>query len=144
MADVRMLDTADGGEMSVKNGDVEMSNGLFEAVYLSVLGGNEQDSGRDADANNWWGNLGEPVAARRYRSETQYLLRRMPAIPANLARLREAAERDLAWLTESGLATLVSARVTMPALNRVKIEVNIVIDGANNPFVLTTAWGVAA
>lgn len=144
MTDVRLLQTNDGGEIEIKNGLVTMSDGLYEAVYLSCFGGNERDSGLDGDRYQWWGNIGEPVSARRYRAETQHLLRSMPAIPANLKRVQEAAERDLTWMVETRLATLVSALASMPALSRVRLRINVIIGDRRFESVINERWGAVA
>jgi phage gp46-like protein len=127
--DVVLLNTPDGGELSVKNGIVELTDSIDTAVILSLFGGNDDDAGDDSTlARSWWGNTAITDLTRRQRSETQYLLRSLPLIPANLKRIEDAASRDLAWLTASRIATFVRTRATMPGLNRVKLEVFIPVD----------------
>jgi phage gp46-like protein len=124
MADVRLYQTADGGEIDFVAGQPVMSDSLETAAYLSLFGGNERDNGLgDDNREQWWGNLSELDLSRRYRSETQNLLRALPLIPANLRRLEEAATRDLAWIVDTGLASAVAARATMPKLNRIALNV---------------------
>ena len=125
MTDVRLHNTEDGGEITVENGRFEMSDGLEASAFLSLFGGNEDDSGLDADAERqWWGNLSESDPTREYRSETQYLLRSLPLIPANLRRFEDAAKRDLGWMVPS-VASAVAASATIPALNTVRLEIAI-------------------
>lgn len=127
--DVLLYQTNDDGEITVDGGVVAMVGGLETAAYLSLFGGNEQDSGRPGDPLTWWGNVEEQLPERRYRSETQYLLRSMPAIPANLRRLEQAAVRDLSWLVDVGAATDVSAAASMPGVNRVRLAVTVEANG---------------
>ena len=83
MSDVLLSQTADGGEITVANGQVALTGGLESAVYLSIFGGNDSDSGQESTApKQWWGNLDEPDPAGRYRGQTQYLLRALPLVPA--------------------------------------------------------------
>lgn len=143
--DVRMVHTADGGTIVATNGVFELADGLFNAVYLSLFGGNERDSGLQADdRQQWWGNFVEPDAAKRYRSETQALLRSLPAIPANMKRVEEAAGRDLAWLIDSKISSLISPLVTLPALNTIELTVNMEFQGNEYLFDFTDHWGAAA
>jgi phage gp46-like protein len=124
--DVELLHTDDGGEITAENGIVKMADGLETCVYLALFGGAEDDAGGSATkSKQWWANLSENDPARKYRSETQYLLRALPLVPANLRRLELAAGRDLAWLVTEGLATEVEAVASMPALNKVQIEVTL-------------------
>jgi phage gp46-like protein len=137
--DARLYHQSDGGEINVTNGDVELSDGLETAAYLSLFGGNERDSGSDADvAFMWWGSIGEPIE-RQYRSELQNLLRALPAVPFNLKRIEDAAVNDLAWMTTS-LAKSVNVIARIPALNTVQISVAINLDGQVINFTFTSGW----
>jgi phage gp46-like protein len=120
--DVRLYQTNDGGEIDFVAGQAQMSDGLETAVYLSLFGGNERDSGQDGD---------EPL---------QHLLRSLPATTANLRRIEDAIARDLAWMTDSSLASSVSAEVSVPALNRIDLLVRVEIDGEELKFPFTQAW----
>jgi phage gp46-like protein len=138
VTDVLLRQANDGGEISFVNGQAVMSDGLETAVYLSLFGGNEDDSGIVADDPlQWWGNFGESDQAKHYRSETQSLLRSLPLIPFNLRRLEEAGTRDLDWLIQSSVATSVTVAATIPALNTLALVVNVEIDGVNSPFKFT-------
>jgi phage gp46-like protein len=135
MADVRIFQTLDGGDIEITNGLVGMSEGLDSSAYLSLFGGNLDDSGSQGDERlQWWGNITEPDATRRYRSETQFLLRSLPLVPANLQRFEDAAGRDLAWMIETKIATSIDVDASMPALNTVRIRGGIVVDGSVVPF----------
>lgn len=142
MTDVLLQQTPDGGDIIVENGRFSLTSGIETAVYLSLFGGNEDDSGAEGDDPiQWWGNLTETDPARVYRSETQHLLRSIPAITANLRRIEAAVGRDLAWMA----GTVVSGAdiaVSMPGLNRVQIDIELALaDGSRVPVVLEDAWG---
>lgn len=138
--DVQLYQADDGGGIDVTAGIVAMSGGLETAAYLSLFGGNEQDDGRADNPLQYWGNLSETQLERQYRSETQYLLRSIPAIPANLLRLKDAAKRDLAWLLAVGAATSIDVSVSMPGLNRVLITLTLGIEGDPAQLQFVTNW----
>lgn len=123
--DVKLFQTNDDGEISVANGIVEMSGGLETAAYLSLFGGNEDDAGLTDAAKTWWANLDEIDPAFQFRSETQHLLESIPATTGNLRRIEDAANKDLAWFKEVGVASEVTVVASMPGLNRVALTVNI-------------------
>lgn len=127
--DVLLYQTNDNGDINVVGGLVALSGGLETAAYLSLFGGNEQDDGRADNPLQYWGNLNETEAEKQYRSETQYLLRSIPAIPANLRRIEDAAERDLAWMVSARAATSVSVSASMPGRNKVRLAVTINAEG---------------
>jgi phage gp46-like protein len=140
VSDVLLFHTSDGGDVTVENGQFVMSDGLETAAYLSLFGGPERDDGLAATAKySWWANLGEVDEKRKYRSETQALLRSLPATSSNLRRLEDAAERDLAWFTEE-IADSVEVTATIPALNRVQLNVVIVIGGKRIGMVFAEDW----
>lgn len=122
--DVYLFHTPDGGEIDVEQGVTEMRGSLETSAYLSLFGGNYDDPGEADTTRTWWGNIGEPPA-NQYRSRFAYLLGSIPAIPANLRRLEDAARRDLAWLISSGAATDIDVSITMPALNRIRVIIDI-------------------
>lgn len=140
-----MLQTNDGGEFEIVNGEPTMDDSPETSVKLSLFGGNKDDSGADGDARRqWWGNVDEADPQKRYRSETQALLRSLVPIPANLRRLEDAVVRDLAWMTENGTATFVAAAARMPARNTVEFTVSVEVDGRNFPITITKPWGTKA
>lgn len=125
MSDVLLFHAADGGEIQIENGRVQLSNTYETAVYLSLFGGNERDAGLTATASlQWWGNFGEDDEARQYRSETQHLIRSLPAIPANLRRIEDAAQRDLEWMLSEGIDT-IRASATIPAHDTVALDIEL-------------------
>lgn len=127
MSDVLLRQTPDGGEITIENGLVLMSEGLETAAYLSLCGGNQDDAGDAASVRKqWWGNFDEVEPSRTYRSETQYLLKSLAAVPRNLKRAEQAASRDLAWMLGAGLATRIDVASSIPALNRIRLEITIV------------------
>ncbi len=127
MTDVLLRQTDDGGEITVEAGLTLMSDGLEAAAYLSLFGGNEDDAGVAATVREqWWGNFDEVEANRTYRSETQNLIRSLPAVPSNLRRIEQAAARDLAWMLGAGVAKSITATASIPAFGRVRLEVTIV------------------
>lgn len=135
MTDVLLRQSNDGGEITVENGLVLMSEGLETAAYLSLFGGNQDDAGDGASERlQWWGNLDEVEPARTYRSETQHLMQSLAAVPRNLKRFEQAAARDLAWLLASGIATRIDVAASIPALNRPQLDVTIVTSRATLQF----------
>ena len=112
MADVLLFQTPDDGDIEAVNGTLTTTEGLETAVYLSLFGGNATDDGSEGNPAQWWGNEGEDADARMV-SRTQFLLDGgLPPSSANLKRVQDAAETDLAWSQADDLnveASLISA-----------------------------------
>ena len=141
--DVYLFQTDDDGEINVTGGIVEMNGGLETAAYLSLFGGNENDNGLDQNENEWWGNISEVQPSRKYRSETQNLLRSIPATSGNLRRLEDSASRDLAWFVQENVASSVTIVATIPELNTLKLTVNINAEGRESNFEFIENWKVS-
>lgn len=138
--DVKLFQTPDDGEISVVDGTVEMEGGFSTMAYLCLFGGNIDDPGGDNKNKSWWGNAIEERSERLIRSETQYLLETLPAVPPSLIPLRDAALRDLdVFLTEK-IASEVTVEVSMPGLNRVHINGVINAFGQLYEFEFTENW----
>lgn len=140
MTDVLLFQTNDNGEIEIEDGLVALTPGLDTAAYLSLFGGNWKDDGSQNNRQTWWGNLGETEPAKRYRSETQYLLGTIPATSRNLRRIEDAAARDLQWLLDESIASSLTVSASLIGLNRVKIEVIIRAEGDESQFNYTENW----
>jgi hypothetical protein len=139
--DVLMRHTDDGGEIECVGGIITLSDGLETSAYLSVLGGNEDDNGIDADnPEQFWANFEEPVVERRQRSRTQYVLIALPCLPSNMPLVEEAVMADLAWMGPALQAT-VAVEATIPAVDTVNIHVEITIGNVTYPFDFKSPWG---
>ncbi len=138
--DVLLFQTLNDGEMNVSGGIVEMSGGLETAAYISLFGGNQDDDGRQDNEFTYWGNRDEVNTDFKYVSEVQNLLRSIPATSNNLIRIHDAAVRDLEWFITVGAASSVDVLVTIPALNRIRIVVDINAIGEESRFEFSENW----
>ena len=137
--DVLLYQTTDNGEMNVELGVTEMTGGFQTAIYLSLYGGNDDDSGTEADdSKQYWQNLIETIPARKLRSETQFILQSLPATSGNLKMVEAAALKDLDWLSDS--ASNIEARATIPRLNWVDIFITFEADGKREQFKYSANW----
>lgn len=141
MADIFLFHRdGDGGEIEIIAGQPTLEQGLETATYLSLFGGNEDDSGlTDGDPKSWWANFEEPDAKRRYRSKVQHLLRSLPATSGNLRRVEDAARDDLAWMVNE-INAAVEVEASIPALNRIELKGVITIGKSKYPFKFPADW----
>lgn len=142
--DVRLFQTNNDGDIVVEGGIVEFSGGLETFVYLALFGGNELDDGRALNPHNWWGNLGENDPARQYRSETQYLIESIPAVPSNLRIIEDAVTRDLTSLLDINAASSITVSATIPGLDRLGLQITIEADGVESSFEFVENWRAGA
>jgi len=110
--DVRLTPTADGGTITLINGQPDMDQGLETAVYLSLFSG-----------PGWWGNLASALDEQVGSTLEDMLSRTL----TNQTRLdaEEAARQALAWMTRSGVASKITVAATLPALGWLALQITI-------------------
>lgn len=123
--DILIYSTEDGGEINFNSGVIEMTKGFESIVYLLLFGGNIADNGTDATKDKeWWGNkLEQNNPEKRLHSRFQNLIFGLPATPANLKRLKLAAEQDLAILISEKIVDKIDIELTIPLKNRIAGEI---------------------
>ena len=138
--DPLFFETGDGGDVQINQGEHLRSGGLRNAVYLSLFGANVEDTGLPGDRKQWWGNLTTRDEAQQYRGQTQRTLETLPMVSANIPLLEAIAESDLAWLLDKGVATSVAATATITGPKRVKLSIDIEVEGERETFEFYSNW----
>jgi len=125
--DILIYSTEDGGEINFNSGILETTKGFESLVYLLLFGGNISDDGTKAtEKKEWWGNkLETNNPERKIHSRFQNLIHGIPATPANLKKLEQAAIQDLSLLTSEKIADKIEIELTIPLKNWVNIEIII-------------------
>ena len=124
--DVYLVATPDGGDIVIEDGLVKDCHNFDTAVFLSLFGGNENDTdGREKET--WWGNLIPGTKREEWmQSEFGAMVTGYPLTSGNIQKAKAAAERDLDWIkseagadkinvslaAESAKSVLLSARIT--------------------------------
>lgn len=104
--DILLENTADGGDILIEGGIATMTPGLETSVYASLF----TDPG-------WWGaefdgNLAKAIRDTALTSSTRLTF-------------EEAAEADLAWLIEDGIAERVEVQALIVGPKRLQLAVEI-------------------
>jgi phage gp46-like protein len=96
------------------------------AVYISLFGGNKEDSGKVKTRKTWWGNtLKSTPANEKIISRLQAVITAMPLTVKNLKEAETAAELDLAWMIKEGIAEKIEASGSTEGKNRFRLLVKI-------------------
>lgn len=127
--DVYLYDTDNGAEISVVNGLIIPDKGFRSAVYLSLFGGNKEDTGEVINVQTWWGNnIESNFENEKLVSRFQSFINSVPMTSKNLTIAEEKVQEDLKWFIDDGIADTVDVNIT--EVNRKQIEVKIVISKA--------------
>ncbi len=112
MTDILIYESGNGGEMYLKNGDIEMTDGLFNQPYLAHFGGNTEASttGEEQEGTerfDWWGNalfFAQPDA--QMNSNLERTLNKTALSSAGRLEIERQAAIDIDYLAE--IATVAS------------------------------------
>ena len=129
-----------GGDIEFVGGDPRRSGGLSGAVYISMFGGNSLDAGDPDSTAQWWGNYLESDTNKRIHGRTGTLVAGIPMAGSNLARIEEAALRDLDWMVTLGVATSVEVSTSIESARDLLITVTVQAQNTELTFVYRENW----
>lgn len=133
--DIKLSENFDGGDFTLKQiedetgtfFDLELDGGLETPIYLSHFSGNVEanTTGNEQPGvirRDWWGNkFVENDINRRANSNLERSLIELPITTGNLLKYEDAAELDLEWLVENGIAKTVESVASILAPEIVQI-----------------------
>lgn len=124
--DVLLYDTLDGAEIEIKNGLIMADEGFRTAVYLSLFGGNKDDTGEVINNKTWWGNCLDDVPENeKLVSRFIAFIRREPMTIKNMVLAESKARQDLQWFLDDGIADSVDVEINSTEKNRINMSVKI-------------------
>jgi phage gp46-like protein len=124
--DLLLIDTPDGGDITVDNGFFKADRAFATAVYLSLFGGNKEDAGKIKTNKTWWGNTLEGITeAEKMASRFQNIISGLPLTVKNIKAAETAAKLDLAWVIDQGIADKIEAEGRTGEKNYFVLEVQI-------------------
>jgi phage gp46-like protein len=140
--DILLEDTPDGGDIRIENRMFMQSSAYRTAIYLSLFGGNTNDSGKVQNSNTWWGNMLSGVSENeKLVSRFQEFVFGMPMTTKNILEAEERARLDLRWIVDTGLGEAAEVSGSAVSRNRFALTVCILAGGksvAKEAF--TVAW----
>ena len=126
MADLVVYETGNGGDVVKKGNDLQLTEDLFNQVYLAWFGGNVEASttGEELPTEqrfDWWGNqlFFQDKPEFQFNSELERVLDSVALTSSGRVTIEEAAKRDLKYL--EGFAE-VSVSVSIIGLDQVQID----------------------
>lgn len=116
--DIHIYESGNGGEMEIVNGDLLLTDTIYQAIYLALFGGNTEEN------SEWWGNeLFYPNEESKWLiSETERVLNNTPLNSQGRETIETAVKTDLEFLKE---IINIEVNVSIKSENAVKIEILI-------------------
>ncbi len=129
MKDIKIVENGNGGDWELKGNDLAMIDGFQNMPYLAMFGGNVEASTSgpkipDEQALDWWGNnlLDANNYSVQMNSELERMLNNVALSSEGRLLIKQAAMKDLQFMTAFSILTV---DVSLPLLDRVKIEIKI-------------------
>lgn len=128
MADLKMVETFDGGDIVFSGRDLVVIDGFQNMPYLGMFGGNVKQSTKefnvDEQRGDFWGNsllmLGQPEI--QYNSDTERLLNTTALNSTSRLLIEQTIKKDLDFMTK--FAKVVVA-VSIIGPDRISITIEI-------------------
>ena len=107
MKDIALYETGNGGDFFLNNGDLSSVEILIQQVYISLFGGNVEDStkGNEIEGQkrfDWWANslIFKNEITRQFNSETERVLNKAVLNSSGRNEIEQAVENDLETLSK--------------------------------------------
>ncbi len=142
MVDLMIYESGNGGELSLKNGNLEITNAVFNQIYIAHFGGNIEavtgGVGQSSDVNlDWWGNS-LLNTQHQMNSYLERALNENPLTSAGRVAIERAAKADVEFLNIAEIHTTASIIGT----DKVKIShkvnqttINFIWDSTKNEII---------
>jgi hypothetical protein len=142
--DIDIIEGGSGGDITVVNGDIGMTNYLYNQVYLALFGGNVEavTLGNEPDGairEDYWQNdllyFNQP--GLQFNSLTELALQQNALSSSGRIAIQRAAETDLVFL--SAIAE-VTVNVVILSTNKVQIAVTLQQPANNIDVTIKFIW----
>ena len=105
--DILLFENGSGGEMAVLNNDLEMSETLYQQVYLALFGGNLEGNTKNnalitEERIDWWGNtlFFNDMPSKQFNSNTERMLLNVALNSSGRLSVIQAVTNDLVYLSD--------------------------------------------
>lgn len=109
--DILIYESGDGGEMKLKNDDLETVSSITNSFYLALFSSKTSD---------WWGNA-ELLTDNPFSSTFEKTLDSVSLNSSGLKQLEQSALEDLSFLKQYGEITVFAAVLD---LNKISLKIN--------------------
>jgi phage gp46-like protein len=145
--DITLFESGSGGDFSLLNKDIGLSERIYYKVYLSLFGGNTEastkgDEIQGEERKDWWGNsLFFPGdLSKQFNSETEKILKNVALNSSGRISILEAVKVDLKLFNNISQNDI---NVVLLNSNSVSIEVKISEPINNSSSILKMVWNNA-
>lgn len=132
--DLHLFESGDGGELLLMNGDLVLSETLFQTIYIALFGGNVEAStaGNEIvgqERFDYWGNslVFKDNVDKQFNSETEKILSSVTINSFGRLKIKSAVEQDLNFLKK-----IINIDVNIVILGVDKLKIEILLNNSGN------------
>ena len=132
--DLHLFESGDGGELLLMNGDLVLSETLFQTIYIALFGGNVEAStaGNEIvgqERFDYWGNalIFKDKVDKQFNSETEKTLSSVTINSLGRLKIKSAVEQDLRFLKK-----IINIDVNIVILGVDKLKIEILLNNTGN------------
>lgn len=143
MNDILIYEGGSGGQISIKNGDIEMTDGILNMPYLAHFGGNTEASTTGNEKENeerfdFWGNVFLEENAQM-NSSLERTLNNTNLTSAGASKIEREAKNDIEFMSD---IAKVSSYASITGADRLKItdkidqlKIDFIFDSTKNEII---------
>lgn len=132
--DIGIFESGSGGELALLNGDLALSESLYQMIYIALFGGNTEAStlGNEIASEerfDYWANslIFKDKINKQFNSKTEKVLSEVTINTAGRLKIHSAVEEDLIFLKN-----IVDLKVNIVLLSTDKIEISLILQSISN------------
>lgn len=128
MADIKLIETGDGGDALFNGTDIEIIEGFENMPFIGIAGGNIEENTKEyleaEQRFSWWGNglLMLQNESIQFNSDFERLLNNIELSSSSRIQIEETIKTDLSFMSDfSG----VEVSVSIVSKDRIKILIKL-------------------
>lgn len=122
--DIGLHETGSGGDFSLLNDDLLVSESLYQQIYLALFGGNVEASTKTTylpteQRYDYWANslIWSDAKTRQFNSETERTIKSVALNSSGRVAINAAIERDLEYLKDVISFTVVTSITSLTSVS---------------------------
>lgn len=124
---IKLTDDGNGGELAIKNNDLEPENTIGTQIYLCLFGGNLDEE--------WFGNLFyADDKLKQFSSNFEKALSNTVITSNSLLALKSALDTDLKILLDNKIVDKFNTKINVVSLNKIDVTIEAINNGGNSKY----------
>ena len=132
--DISIFESGDGGELNIINGDLVLSNTLYQHIYISLFGGNvnyptKGNEVKSQERLDYWANdlIFKDRFNKQYNSLTEQTINKVVINSSGRLKIENAVKQDLSYISN-----IVELSIDVVILDINRLSINLTLSETSN------------